>query len=284
MLERLGRYRIDGVLGKGAMGTVYKAYDPLIARVVALKTIRKDLPDDYPQQQLASRFLHEARAAGRLSHPNIVAVHDYAEDGGIAFIAMEFADGVGLDQLLRQRLPCHLPKVLGWMRQLLLALHHAHCREVVHRDLKPANLIITAGGQLKLIDFGVARIDCALATHADSVIGTPCYMSPEQCRGEAVDGRSDLFSAGIVFYQLLTGERPFSGSTAKVTQQILTHPPRRPSDLDPSLDARFDRLISRALAKHPDERFASALEFLAVLQALADTPQDDELTRLCIGP
>jgi len=280
MLERVGRYRIDSVLGQGAMGTVYKAFDPHVARAVALKTLHKGAPDDCHRQMLVSRFRQEAQAAGRLSHPNIVAVHDSAEDGDIAYIAMEFAAGIDLDSHLQRPRPHPLPKAIGWMQQLLLALHHAHARGVVHRDVKPSNLIITADGQLKVTDFGIARLDTALLTQAGAMIGTPCYMSPEQCRGEPVDGRSDLFSAGIVLYLLLTGKRPFSGSAAGVMQQILSQPPVPPSSLEPTLDPQFDLLVSQALAKHPDDRFATALEFFHALQALACPPTDDDRTWL----
>lgn len=286
MLEQLGKYRIDSVLGKGAMGTVYKAFDPHIARVVALKTIRRELLGDAQQHQLLSRFQNEAQAAGRLSHPNIVAVYDYGEDDGAAYIAMEFVDGIALNTRLQNQEPRQLAQVLGWMRQLLGALHYAHAKGVVHRDVKPANLLITADGQVKVTDFGIARIDSSVLTQTGSMIGTPSYMSPEQFCGELVDGRSDVFSAGIVLYQLLTGERPFSGSATMVMQQILNQTPVPPSSLNPTLDPQFDQLIRQALAKRPDERFASAQDFLDALEALS-SPQtlgsvelDDDRTRL----
>ncbi|WP_372822431.1 serine/threonine-protein kinase [Pseudomonas parafulva] len=286
MLEQLGKYRIDSVLGKGAMGTVYKAFDPHIARVVALKTIRRELLGDAQQHQLLSRFQNEAQAAGRLSHPNIVAVYDYGEDDGAAYIAMEFVDGIALNTRLQNQEPRQLAQVLGWMRQLLGALHYAHAKGVVHRDVKPANLLITADNQVKVTDFGIARIDTSVLTQTGSMIGTPSYMSPEQFCGELVDGRSDVFSAGIVLYQLLTGERPFSGSATMVMQQILNQTPVPPSSLNPTLDPQFDQLIRQALAKRPDERFASAQDFLDALEALSG-PQtlgsvelDDDRTRL----
>ncbi|MFJ9993313.1 serine/threonine-protein kinase [Pseudomonas putida] len=286
MLEQLGKYRIDSVLGKGAMGTVYKAFDPHIARVVALKTIRRELLGDAQQHQLLSRFQNEAQAAGRLSHPNIVAVYDYGEDDGAAYIAMEFVDGIALNTRLQNQEPRQLAQVLGWMRQLLGALHYAHAKGVVHRDVKPANLLITTDDQVKVTDFGIARIDTSVLTQTGSMIGTPSYMSPEQFCGELVDGRSDVFSAGIVLYQLLTGERPFSGSATMVMQQILNQTPVPPSSLNPTLDPQFDQLIRQALAKRPDERFASAQDFLDALDALSG-PQtlssvelDDDRTRL----
>ncbi|MHC6226213.1 serine/threonine-protein kinase [Pseudomonas sp. X10] len=294
MLEQLGKYRIDSVLGKGAMGTVYKAFDPHIARVVALKTIRRELLGEGQQQQVVSRFQNEAQAAGRLSHPNIVAVYDYGEDDGAAYIAMEFVDGIALNTRLQNQEPRQLSQVLAWMRQLLSALHYAHAKGVVHRDVKPANLLITADGQVKVTDFGIARIDTSVLTQTGSMIGTPSYMSPEQFCGEQVDGRSDVFSAGIVLYQLLTGERPFSGSATMVMQQILNQTPVPPSNLNPTLDPRLDNIIDQALAKRPDARFESAEAFLRALeaftgeQALDSAELDDDRTRLMmptrVGP
>lgn len=285
MLEHLGKYRIDSVLGKGAMGTVYKAFDPHIARVVALKTIRLELLGDEQHEHLISRFKNEAQAAGRLSHPNIVAVYDYGEDAGSAYIAMEFVDGKPLNQLLQTHPPRRLALALCWMRQLLQALEYAHSRGVVHRDVKPANLMITAEQHLKVADFGVARMDSSSLTQTGSMIGTPSYMSPEQFCGTLVDGRSDVFSAGIVLYQLLTGERPFSGSATMVMQQILNSMPLPPSVLNPTLDPLLDAVILKALAKRPDDRYASAHQFLNALQEIdAELPlaqvTDDDATRL----
>ncbi|KAF1026345.1 MAG: Serine/threonine-protein kinase PknB [Pseudomonas sp.] len=269
MLEQLGKYRIDSVLGKGAMGTVYKAFDPNIARTVALKTIRKELFGDSHHVELVSRFKNEAQAAGRLMHPNIVAVYDYGEDEGSAYIAMEFVEGTPLNTLLATPQPRDLNHSLGWMRQLLQALDYAHSKGVVHRDIKPANLLITADAQVKVTDFGVARLDSSTLTQTGSMIGTPSYMSPEQFCGELIDGRSDVFSAGILLYQLLTGERPFSGSATMVMQQILNQTPVPPSSLNLSLDPALDGVIARALAKRPSERYASARAFLDDLEALA---------------
>ena len=271
MLEQLGKYRIDSVLGKGAMGTVYKAFDPNIARTVALKTIRKELFGDSQHAELVSRFKNEAQAAGRLMHPNIVGVYDYGEDDGSAYIAMEFVEGTPLNTLLAAQTPRDLSHSLGWMRQLLSALEYAHSKGVVHRDIKPANLLITADDKVKVTDFGVARLDSSTLTQTGSMIGTPSYMSPEQFCGELIDGRSDVFSAGIVLYQLLTGERPFSGSATMVMQQILNQTPVAPSSLNLALDPALDSVIARALAKRPGERYPSAQAFLDDLEALLGT-------------
>jgi tRNA A-37 threonylcarbamoyl transferase component Bud32 len=284
MIAQLGKYRIDSVLGKGAMGVVYKAFDPGIERVVALKTIRKELFTDGQQADLISRFKNEAQAAGRLSHPNIVTVFDYGEDDESAYIAMEFVEGTALDTLLVAGRPTALPRVLAWMGDLLQGLDYAHARGVVHRDIKPANLLITLAAQLKISDFGIARIESSTLTQAGSMVGTPSYMPPEQFRGEQVDGRSDVFSAGIVLYQLLTGARPFTGSAAVVMQQILNDHPQAPSQLAPALGTRFDRVVSTAMAKAPGERYPSARAFhealLAAAREGAGAGADPDATRM----
>ena len=281
MLGQLGKYRIDGVLGKGAMGVVYKAFDPAIERVVALKTIRKEMFSESEQQELIGRFKNEAQAAGRLNHPNIVTVYDYGEDADSAYIAMEFVEGTGLDALLAPGRPMPVARVLAWMADLLGGLDYAHARGVVHRDIKPANLLITAGAQVKISDFGIARIESSTLTQAGSMIGTPSYMSPEQFRGEPVDGRSDVFSSGILLYQLLTGTRPFSGSASIVMHQILNEEPAPPSRALPALGTRFDAVLEGAMAKLPARRHASARAFLeALLKAAGENGADPDATTL----
>jgi len=287
---QLGKYRIDGVLGKGAMGVVYKGFDPGIERVVALKTIRKEMFSESEQLELIGRFKNEAQAAGRLTHPNIVTVYDYGEDAESAYIAMEFVEGTGLDTLMAPARPTPLPRVLAWMGDLLQGLEYAHSRGVVHRDVKPANLLITRGARVKISDFGIARIESSTLTQAGSMIGTPSYMSPEQFRGEPVDGRSDVFSSAILLYQLLTGARPFTGSASTVMQQILNEDPAPPSQVLPALGTGFDALLARAMAKRPDARYPSARAFHEALLAAAQggvdadadatTLADSDLTRL----
>jgi serine/threonine-protein kinase len=267
MLQRLGKYRIDSVLGTGAMGIVYKGFDPNIERTVALKTIRKELFSDHQEIDLIARFKNEAQAAGRLMHPNIVAVYDYGEDVDTAYIAMEFVDGTPLNSLIIADKPTETGVAVEWITQLLRGLDYAHARGVVHRDIKPANLLITREAQVKVTDFGVARIESSTLTQTGSMIGTPSYMSPEQFRGEAIDGRSDVFSAGIVLYQLLTGTRPFVGSASTVMQKILNEMPVNPSRINPRLCQPFDEVVFRALAKRPAERYASAQVFLEALHA-----------------
>ena len=269
--ERIGKYVIHSVLGKGAMGVVYKAFDQGIERVVAVKTVRKDLVDPDLAAQVMARFQNEARAAGRLLHPNIVSVYEYGEDERNAFIAMEYVEGTGLREYLNRKASFDLGQIVGIISQLLLALDFAHERGVVHRDVKPANLILTSGGALKVADFGIARIDTSNLTNAGMVMGTPSYMSPEQCQGKEIDRRSDLFSAGVVLYELLTGEKPFSGSIEAIAFKICYEDPRPPSEISklpisPSLDA----VVATALAKDCATRFQNAKAFNRALRLSLD--------------
>src|SRR5256885_3480167 len=215
----IGKYRIDDVLGKGAMGVVYKAFDPGIERAVAIKTVRKDLVDPDMVEQSMSRFKNEARAAGRLLHPNIVSVYEYGEDDDNAFIVMEYVQGTGLRDFLNRGAVFDLAQIATIMTQLLLALDFAHERGGIHRDIKPANLILTESGTLKVADFGIARIDTSSLTSLGMVMGTPSYMSPEQCQGLAVDRPSDLFCAGVVFYEPVAGEKPVNRAARTLAYQ-----------------------------------------------------------------
>ncbi|MEN9864847.1 MAG: hypothetical protein RL748_437 [Pseudomonadota bacterium] len=268
MLQTLGKYRIDATLGKGAMGVVYKGFDPHIERVVALKTIRKDLLEANPEMGLIARFKNEAQAAGRLSHPNIVAVYEYGESDDTAYIAMEFVHNTPLTKLLEHGKPSPLESVMSWSSQLLRALNYAHGRGVVHRDVKPDNLLIDAQGQLKITDFGIARIDASTLTQVGSMVGTPCYMSPEQFRGEVADRRSDIFACGILLYQMLTGYRPYSGAPYEIMHKIMHEDAPVPSDKNPALGKMYDALIRKALARAPQERFDTCLELLEALLAI----------------
>jgi len=272
---RLGKYEIEGVLGKGAMGVVYKAHDPLIERPVAIKTVRKDTIDPEVSAQFMARFRNEARAAGRLLHPNIVAIYEYGEDDGVAFIAMEYVDGTGLREYLNRKARFDFAQLTAIMSQLLQALEFAHARGVIHRDIKPANMILTHDGTLKVADFGIARVDTSTLTMAGMIMGTPSYMAPEQCRGEPSDHRADLFSAGVVFYELLTGEKPFSGSVESITYQICHHEPKAPSQLSQlALPPALDPLIATALAKSPAQRFQNARAFHHALREAAGSSRE----------
>jgi serine/threonine-protein kinase len=274
--EQIGKYRIAQVIGKGAMGVVYRAFDPQIEREVALKTIRKELLDDEHRDEIVARFKNEARAAGRLSHPSIVAIYDYGEDAASAYIVMELVDGVSLGTQLREGLPIGVDRVRALMSQILHGLDYAHSKGVTHRDVKPGNILITAADAVKLTDFGIARIEQSNLTASGSVLGTPNYMSPEQLRGEPVDGRSDIFSAGIVLYQMLTGVRPFRGAPAEVMQKIVSAQAAPPSSIVPALGTAVDEVLARALARDRDQRFGTATQFLAALGAAID----DDATRV----
>jgi serine/threonine-protein kinase len=265
---RIGKYEVETVLGKGAMGVVYKATDPHIGRSVAIKTMRKDLLDADLAEQFMARFRNEARAAGRLHHPNIIAIYEYGEDDNVAYIAMEYVEGMGLREYLNRNARFELSQIAAIMTQLLQALEFAHAQGVVHRDIKPANLILTSTGNVKVADFGIARIDATTLTMTGMVMGTPSYMSPEQCRALPSDHRADLFSAGVVLYELLTGARPFVGSMESVAYKICHEHPRRASEIarfpvSPSMDA----LLDKALAKDPADRFADARAFALALRA-----------------
>jgi serine/threonine-protein kinase len=291
MIERIGKYRIDGVLGTGAMGVVYKAYDANIARTVALKTIRRELLDDMRGQQeseLVARFRNEAQASGRLVHPNIVAVYDFGELQEATYIAMEYVDGTPLSAFLAKETAMEPAASVTCIGQLLRALEYAHARGVVHRDIKPANILITADAQVKITDFGIAKIESSTLTQVGAVIGTPSYMSPEQFKGESVDGRSDLFAVGIVLYQMLTGARPFAGAASNVMHQIIHEDPVAPSVRKPDLHPAFDAVLRKAMAKRMEDRYPSAHAFQQALTeahlqhtgGLPLTEEDNERTVL----
>jgi serine/threonine-protein kinase len=267
MIQKIGKYRIDGVLGTGAMGVVYKAWDANIARTVALKTIRRELLDGLQEGEIVARFRNEAQASGRLMHPNIVAVYDFGEFEDTTYIAMEYVDGTPLGSFLNKDAPMDLAASVTCITQLLRALDYAHARGVVHRDIKPANILITPDAQVKITDFGIAKIESSTLTQVGAVIGTPSYMSPEQFKGESVDGRSDLFAVGIVLYQMLTGVRPFSGPASTVMHQIINETPVAPSVRRPELHPAFDAVVQKAMAKRIEDRYPGAQAFLEALAA-----------------
>jgi serine/threonine-protein kinase len=286
--QKLGKYEIRRQLGRGAMGIVYEGYDPFIQRTVALKTIRKEVLDQGEAREMLARFQREAQAGGRLSHPNIVAIHDYGEDQETAYIAMEFIQGKELKALFAENARFAMTDVLNIMSQLLSALDYSHRNGVVHRDIKPANIIVMADGQVKIADFGIARLESSNLTQTGSVLGTPNYMSPEQFMGQHVDGRSDLFSAGVILYQLLTGEKPFVGeSTTTIMYQVLNNTPNPPSVLNVQIPAAFDGVVRKALAKRPEDRFQTGQEFLDTIRMAAEGKpfySDVETTITAIRP
>lgn len=266
-LDRLGKYQIVEVIGRGAMGVIYKALDPNIRRTVAIKTIRKELIEDERAQSMLARFRNEAQAAGRLSHPGIVAVYDYGEETALSYIAMEYIEGNSLREYFNRDTRFGDRDAVSIMAQLLDALAYAHEQGVWHRDIKPANLIIMNSGKLKLADFGIARIDSSNLTQIGAVMGTPGYMAPEQYAGAEVDWRADLFSAGVVLYQLLTGVKPFAGSAESVAYKVCHQDVQPPSQLElsPRVSATYDRVVARAMSKKPAERFQTAQEFRSAL-------------------
>jgi serine/threonine-protein kinase len=268
--NQLGKYEITSVLGKGGMGTVYLGRDSIIQRQVALKAIRKDLLEDHGPDVI-KRFQNEARAAGRLNHPGIVAIYDYGEDGDFAFIAMEYVDGCELRMLLREKAGLPVADTCGFILQLLDALDYAHSAGVIHRDIKPSNAMITRAGRLKLADFGIARIDGSTLTRVGTMMGTPGYMAPEHFMQEEVDHRADIFSAGVILYEMLTRVRPFAGPTEAIVHRICNEQERKPSVVLPTLAPCFDPVVARALAKDPAARYQSATEFAEAIRQVHES-------------
>lgn len=271
-LKKIAKYIIDCKLGRGAMGVVYKAFDPVIQRIVALKTVQKDTLEKEEQDHVLSRFRREAQAAGRLQHKNIVTVYEYGEDDHYAFIAMELLEGKDLKHYFDAKQRFSLQQIVTLMTQILDALDYSHKNGVIHRDIKPSNIVLLDKTyQIKVTDFGIARIESSSLTQTGTVIGTPSYMSPEQIQGSRVDRRSDLFSAGVIFYQFLTGERPFVGENlTAIALKIIKENPIAPSDLNPEVSQYFDTVIFRALAKNPNMRFQTAAEFAEAIQDALD--------------
>lgn len=272
-IEKLGRYDIVRVLGKGAMGVVYEGRDPNLDRQVAIKTIRVQSLSAEAAVEYEGRFRTEARSAARLHHPNIVSVFDSGQDGDTAYLVMEFIQGEDLKHHLENGARFSVRSAIVMVHDLLMALDHAHRQNVVHRDVKPANMLIERSGRVKLTDFGVARIQEPDETHLTQVggaVGTPKYMSPEQAKGLRGDSRSDVFSAGVVLYELLTGVLPFDGENQFVViHQIVGHTPAPPSTLNAEVPAAMDDVIASAMAKNPDERYATAREFGLALRVVA---------------
>lgn len=268
--KSIGRFEIEGVLGRGAMGVVYVARDPVIGRKVALKTLV--LPEGVEEaEEFRVRFLREAQAAGILNHPGIVTVYDAGVDEptSLSYIAMELVEGRSLRDLLRQGYPFSYSEVARIGVALAMALDYAHSKGVVHRDIKPANVLLTDQGQVKITDFGVARVATSNLTTTGQFIGTPNYMSPEQVTGSPVDGRSDLFSLGVVLFELLTGRRPFSGANlTEVSYKIVHEPAPVPSQLRPGLPPAFNPIVLKLLEKNPDNRYQRGMEVARALEAL----------------
>jgi serine/threonine-protein kinase len=279
-LKSLGRYQIKGVLGKGAMGLVYDGLDPGLNRRVAIKTILTRKLDAETAKMIAVRFEREVRAVARLNHGHIVQVYDFGAEGDLAYIVMEHIQGKELQDHFDAKERYDLKTIFRLMFELLDALEFAHEAGVIHRDIKPANVMIDAAGHAKLADFGVARVtesegNQAEATKVGSMVGTPSYMSPEQVQGQKVDRRTDIFSAGIIFYQFLTGQKPFEGTQFVLQQKIVMEDPVWPSALV-QISPEIDRVVARALAKLPEHRYQSARKFADALKRILDgKPAED---------
>ena len=278
-LKSLGRYKIQGVLGKGAMGLVYDGVDPNLDRRVAIKTILTRKLDPEAARMIAVRFEREVRAVARLNHRNIVQVYDFGTEGELAYIVMEFIEGKELKDRMDAGERFDLKTAFRIMIELLDALEFAHEAGIVHRDIKPANVMIDGAGHAKLTDFGVARVadpgDQAEATRAGAMVGTPSYMSPEQIQGQMVDRRTDIFSAGIIFYQFLTGQKPFEGTQFALQQKIVMEDPVWPSAIV-QVPPAFDRVVARALAKDVEQRYQTARAFSDALKRILEgKPPED---------
>ncbi len=262
--SRLGRYELLEVLGQGAMGVVYKAHDAFLDRIVAVKTYRKDIGIT---DEVKRRFEREVKTTSRLAHPNIVTVYDGGLEGDVPFLAMEYVEGSTLEAEIEKRGRLPVPEALKTILLVCEGLAYAHGHGVVHRDLKPANILVSAAGQLKIADFGVAKLASASTQATLTPVGTPSYMSPEQVAGKPIDARADVFSLGILSYSLLTGQQPFTGDTwTSVLFQIMNEEPPHPSDVAPELPHAVDQVIQRALAKSPAARTPSVSTFAAELR------------------
>lgn len=264
-LTKVGRYEITGELGRGAMGVVYKALDPTIGRTVALKTMRLD-GHGMESGELVRRFQNEARAAGLLSHPNIVTIYDAGEVDGIFYIAMEYIEGTTLDHVLAERQILDADEIVRISREICKGLDYAHAHGIIHRDVKPANIMLTAAGSVKIMDFGIAKAGGSM-TSTGQVLGTPNYMSPEQVRGKPLDGRTDLFSFGVVLYEMVTGEKPFVGqNVTTIIYKIVNENPIAPRDLDGTVHPGLNAVVMKALSKSSEERYQSGADLVRDLE------------------
>jgi len=272
MISQLGRYEVLGELGQGAMGIVYRAKDPLIDRVVAIKTINLGLALD-EKEEYESRFYQEAKAAGRLNHPNIVTIYDVGKSGDVAYIAMELLEGRELRDIMNDGGLLPVEQVLDIVAQVAQGLAYAHEHEIVHRDVKPSNIMVIRDGHVKITDFGIARMaSSAVRTQTGMVLGSPKYMSPEQVMGKALDQRSDIFSLGVMLYEMLTGQAPFNGENVNaIMYQTLNAVPAPPSALNPAVPEMANFIVAKALAKKLEDRYQNARDFAVDLRACRDT-------------
>jgi Protein kinase domain len=281
--KRFGRYEILGELGRGAMGVVYKARDPQIDRMVAVKTIALRGQDEEAEKEFRMRFQNEAQAAGRLHHPGIVAVFDVGEDTETRdpYIVLEYVSGEALNRILARERKLPLDRALQLTQELAEALDYAHAQGVTHRDIKPGNILVTEDGHPKIADFGIAKLNLANLTIPGKLLGTPAYMAPEQLSGTAADGRSDLFSLGVILYAMVTGHSPFQGDSATtVCFKVANREPVPPGALDLNLPRALDAVIARAMAKDPKRRYQRGSELAAAIAQLRNTPGPGTRTRM----
>jgi serine/threonine-protein kinase len=270
-LQNIGKYEIRREIGRGAMGVVFEGYDPAIGRRVAIKTLRLEIFEATQADDVRARFRREAQSAGQLSHPHIVTIHDYGEHLGMPYIVMEYIVGTELSRILGRGTRLPVAESARLMLQLLAALGYAHEHKVVHRDIKPGNIVILEDGSLKVVDFGIAHVEASNLTDTGALLGTPAYMSPEQFLALPVDERSDLFSAGVILYELLTGDKPFTGSVTTIMQKVLHQEPLEPSVLNPMLPQAWNTVVGRAMAKQPDARYRSARQFAETIRQLVES-------------
>ncbi len=272
MIKQLGRYEVIRELGQGAMGVVYQAKDPLIDRVVAIKTINLGLAQE-GKDEYEGRFYQEAKAAGRLNHPNIVTIYDVGKSGEVAYIAMEFLQGRELREIMNDVGLLPVDHVLDIVAQVASGLAYAHEYDIVHRDVKPSNIMVIRDGHVKITDFGIARMASAgVRTQTGMVLGSPKYMSPEQVMGKALDQRSDIFSLGVMLYEMLTGNAPFNGENVNsIMYQTLNTTPAMPNTLNPLVPDMLNFIVAKALAKSVEDRYQNAKDLAADLRACKDT-------------
>jgi serine/threonine protein kinase len=272
LISSLGRYEVLGELGQGAMGVVYKARDPLIDRVVAIKTINLSLAMD-EKEEYEGRFYQEAKAAGRLNHPNIVTIYDVGKSGDVAYIAMELLEGRELRDIMNEGALLPIDQVLNIVAQVAQGLAYAHEHEIVHRDVKPSNIMVIRDGHVKITDFGIARMaSSSVRTQTGMVLGSPKYMSPEQVMGKTIDQRSDIFSLGVMLYEMLTGQAPFDGENVNaIMYQTLNAIPTPPSILNPAVPEMVNFIVAKALAKGMEDRYQNAKDFAVDLRTCRDT-------------
>jgi serine/threonine protein kinase len=278
---KIGKYKVVGEIGRGAMGIVYKGIDPYIGRTVAIKTIRFDVVGQkFAMEEAQSRFLREARSAGNLNHPNIVTVYEVGEDAGITFIAMEYIEGASLDELLASGKKFSLEEIVELVCRTAEGLESAHRKGIIHRDIKPGNILIDQEGKPHIVDFGIARLSSSTLTQANMVMGTPFYMSPEQIAGRPVDYRADIFSLGCIIYELLTSQKPFGGETVTtVIYKIINENPPPLRAVQKNLPEGLECVVNKALAKDPQSRYQSCRELIEGLRNypnLAPRPADEE--------